>query len=409
MSDWGDDLKVLMVDDDLNMLKAVARRLSKHYDIVMAGSGAEGLEKIDKEGSFPVIVSDMKMPGMDGIRFLQRARRKSPLSIFVMLTGELSQQTMLRAMNEGQVFRFITKPCSHEDLLATLEASWRQFHLVNAEKQLLQKTLVGAVDAIVNIFETLMPDGVIRSTAIQQIVETLQVRLRIQKRWEYSLASRLALLGYGLVGRTLSNVVSQPDFSDQDEQELLQKSCAKSAEVLAKIPRLKTTSDIITRAVDSSGTISTLTPISDSEVVQVGSTLLRVALEWESTKRLGLTGPEALATLRKRLPDLNQEVISCLEDMDLDFVKAKQKQIPVHDLKIGMVLQKGVCAKDGRVLISEGRRLTKPLIDKLNSYIDRGMELQDTMVAVILPDVENDKILTPGGTNLQPAGSVMRM
>ena len=89
--------RILMVDDDMDMLRAVVRRLEKHYDIVTAGSGDQGLEKIESDGPFPVIVSDMQMPGMDGIRFVQRARRKSPLSVFVMLTGEVNETTTLRA------------------------------------------------------------------------------------------------------------------------------------------------------------------------------------------------------------------------------------------------------------------------------------------------------------------------
>lgn len=399
--------RILMVDDDMDMLRAVVRRLEKHYDIVTAGSGDQGLEKIESDGPFPVIVSDMQMPGMDGIRFVQRARRKSPLSVFVMLTGEVNETTTLRAMNEGQVFRFITKPCSHEDLLATLEASWRQYHLINAEKQLLQKTLVGAVDAIVNIFETLMPDGMMRSTSIQRIVEAVQENLRIQKRWEYALASRLSLLGYGLVGRSLTDVVAQPHFSEKDEQELMEKACAKSAEVLTKIPRLKTTAEIIAKTVESTGAISTLTPISDSEVTQVGSTLLRVALEWESSKRVGLTAGEAISAMRRKLPDLHQEVVNCLEDFEFEFVKANHQKIPVYDLKVGMVIHKGIYSKDGRVLISEGRRLTQPLLEKLNSYLSRGMGLRDTMVTVVMPAVDENKILQTESGELTPASDLM--
>lgn len=400
--------RILMVDDDPDMLKAVTRRLEKYYEVVTANCGDEGLEKIDREGPFPVVVSDMQMPGMDGIRFVQRARRKSPLSVFIMLTGQVSEQTTLRAMNEGQIFRFITKPCSHEDLLATLEASWRQYHLVNAEKQLLQKTLVGAVDAIVNIFETVMPDGMIRSTSLQQIVDLVQDRLRIQKRWEYALASKLALLGYGLVGRSLEDVVSQPHFSEDDEHDLLEKACSKSAEILSKIPRLKTTADIIAKAAESTGVISTLTPISDSEVVQVGATLLRVALEWEAAKRLGLTHNDAIANVRRKLPELHPEAAYCLEDFHFEFLQARHQKIPVYDLKVGMVIHKGIFSQDGRVLISEGRRLTKPLLEKLNNYLARGMGLRDTMVTVVMPEVDGNKVIDCEGSGLTPGSSLLK-
>lgn len=385
--------RILMVDDDLSMLRAVERRLERHYDIVFANTGEEGLNKIETDGPFPVIVSDMQMPGMDGIRFVQKARRRSPLSVFVMMTGQVDEQTTLRAMNEGQIFRFVQKPCSHEDLLGTLEASWRQYHLINAEKQLLQKTLVGAVDAIVNIFETVMPDGTTRSTTIQRIVENLEYSLRIQKRWEYALASRLSLLGYGLIGRSLTDVVSQPHFSEEDENEFMAKACGKTAEVLNKIPRLKTTSQIIAQVVNSTGLIPTLSPIGDTEVVQVGATLLRIALEWETCKRLGLTPSEAVNTMRRKLPDLNEEVVTVLQDFEFEIAAAETLRVPVYDLKTGMVVQDTICTQDGRVLISEGRRLTKKLLDKLNTCIRDGMQLHDTMVAVVLPTIDGSKAI----------------
>ena len=246
-----------------------------------------------------------------------------------------------------------------------------------------------------------------RSTSIQRIVEAVQENLRIQKRWEYALASRLSLLGYGLVGRSLTDVVAQPHFSEKDEQELMEKACAKSAEVLTKIPRLKTTAEIIAKTVESTGAISTLTPISDSEVTQVGSTLLRVALEWESSKRVGLTAGEAISAMRRKLPDLHQEVVNCLEDFEFEFVKANHQKIPVYDLKVGMVIHKGIYSKDGRVLISEGRRLTQPLLEKLNSYLSRGMGLRDTMVTVVMPAVDENKILQTESGELTPASDLM--
>lgn len=380
---------VLLVDDDREMLSMMQRRLGERFDLQTADSGDKALQILERNAAFPVIVTDMEMPGMDGVRFIQLARRKNVSSIFVMLTGNIDQRQTVRAMNDGQVFRFLNKPCPHDDLAATIEAGIRQFHLVHAEKQLLQKTLVGAVDAIMDIYEMMIPDSVVRASSVQNIVHWLATKLPTAMRWEYTLASKLSLVGYGLVSRSFQDVLSQPHVTHDAHQQLLKKACLTSARVLQRIPRLQAPAKIIEMASQSDGTLPTLTPISDTEVQQVGATMLRVALEWSCFRRLGISLSESILGLRQRLPQLSSEVIAILESMPADLIcEGQKKKIPVYDLKIGMVLQKSIYSKDGLVLISEGRSISASLLEKLNDHVQRKLGLKDTMVEVILPDVD---------------------
>ena len=136
--------KILLVDDEQSVLDAFHRQLRKQFNIETAVSGREGLKKIADIGPFAVIVSDMRMPVMDGIAFLVEARKVSPESVRMMLTGNADQQTAIDAINHGSIFRFITKPCSPTNLAEAIDAGLEQYRLTTeVARQALQDPLTG--------------------------------------------------------------------------------------------------------------------------------------------------------------------------------------------------------------------------------------------------------------------------
>ena len=149
--------KILCVDDDINILRAFRRLMQKEYMFEIANSGQAALTLIAEQGPFAVVVSDLKMPEMDGVQFLTTVREKSPDSIRVMLTGQADLETAIAAVNEGNIFRFLTKPCSPEILGKTLQAALEQYRLVTAERTLLRQTLVGSVQVVTNTLNLVNP------------------------------------------------------------------------------------------------------------------------------------------------------------------------------------------------------------------------------------------------------------
>lgn len=102
--------RILFVDDDPNILKGFQRNLRKDFTVSVAEGGQQALELIQSSEPFAVIVSDMQMPGMNGAEFLYAAKKISPDSVRMMLTGNADQQTAINAINKGDIFRFINKP-----------------------------------------------------------------------------------------------------------------------------------------------------------------------------------------------------------------------------------------------------------------------------------------------------------
>ncbi|MYL84064.1 response regulator [Desulfovibrio aerotolerans] len=103
--------KILLVDDEQYVLDALKITLRREFDPYTALGGAEGLELIERDGPFAVVVSDYKMPGMNGVEFLERLRKLAPDCVRVILTGHGDLNAAIAAVNQGEIFRFLTKPC----------------------------------------------------------------------------------------------------------------------------------------------------------------------------------------------------------------------------------------------------------------------------------------------------------
>ena len=116
-------VRVLFVDDEQSLLNSIERRLGSKYFVSTAASGREALELLESSEPYPVIVTDMRMPWMEGLEFVTRAREIAPNSIYLMLTGNQDQDTAREAVNQASIFRFLRKPCHTKDLCEAIDAA----------------------------------------------------------------------------------------------------------------------------------------------------------------------------------------------------------------------------------------------------------------------------------------------
>jgi len=156
------DYKVLLVDDDPEILKSFKRRLRTRFQIDTASSGEDGLQVITNHGPYAVVVSDYRMPVMDGIEFLARVGEISPDSIKIMLTGQPDLEMAIKTVNEGRVFRFLTKPCPPESLAQAVEDGLKFYKLIEAERELhglkkWRQSMESMILAFVTLIETRDP------------------------------------------------------------------------------------------------------------------------------------------------------------------------------------------------------------------------------------------------------------
>jgi DNA-binding NtrC family response regulator len=131
--------KILLVDDEPSVLEALQRQFRKQFHIHIALGGEEALTMLRIQGPFAVVVSDCRMPGIDGIQFLALVRKIAPDTVRMMLTGNNDLETAMEAVNQGEIFRFLTKPCPPDTFQKALEAGMKQYQLIRSKKSGLSR------------------------------------------------------------------------------------------------------------------------------------------------------------------------------------------------------------------------------------------------------------------------------
>ena len=149
--------KILLVDDDDKILASYQRSLRKDFDVFVANGGEEGLRILVENGPFAVVVSDFKMPVMNGVEFLSEALQAAPDTVRMMLTGYVELENAMNAVNRGHVFRFLTKPCPIDLLRKSLEEGIDQYQLVLNQRELYSlKRATRTMEGIIFSFATLV-------------------------------------------------------------------------------------------------------------------------------------------------------------------------------------------------------------------------------------------------------------
>ena len=154
--------KILLVDDEEQIVKSFKRRLRSKFNLDVTTRAKAGLELMEKQGPYAVVVSDFRMPEMDGVQFLKEVREQHPDTVRIMLTGFADLQTAIRAVNEGQIFRFLTKPCPPETLSDAITKGIKFYEFTLAEREFAglkkwRKSLEQIVTALVKLVESRDP------------------------------------------------------------------------------------------------------------------------------------------------------------------------------------------------------------------------------------------------------------
>jgi DNA-binding NtrC family response regulator len=148
--------RILFVDDEECVLDGLKRMLHGEFEVETALSGTKGLATIHLFGPFAVVVSDMRMPVLDGAEFLARVRELSPHSVRMLLTGHNDLTRAIAAVNEGQIFRYLTKPCSKEEMVSAIRLGLVQYRdnveAAELKKEAKERSMYTSSDASSGLF-----------------------------------------------------------------------------------------------------------------------------------------------------------------------------------------------------------------------------------------------------------------
>jgi len=271
--------KILLVDDEILILDSLRRELGFQYQIETAQSGAEGLEKIWSSGPFAVIVSDFRMPVMDGIKFLTEVKESAPDSVRMMLTGNTDLPTAIDAINQGQIFRFLTKPCTGDQLTQALDAGIRQFQLIIAEKELLEKTLKESISLLTEVLAIVNPQAYGRSLRMQQLVAHITKVMKLKDGWQYEMAASLSQLGWLIFPQQMLERINNGQSLTASETVIFSKHPFTASKLLEKIPRLEKVSRMISGQGRSIDDLCLNPDFPEIYPVDLGSHILKVCVD----------------------------------------------------------------------------------------------------------------------------------
>jgi response regulator RpfG family c-di-GMP phosphodiesterase len=353
--------RVLCVDDEPNVLAAMERNLFGSFEVVVADGGEAGLEAIRRGEPFSVVMSDMRMPGMDGAAFLAKARELAPDSVRILLTGQADVQSSIAAVNQGGIFRYLCKPCPKEQLLATLGEAVNQYRLVRAEKELLETTLTAAVNTLAEVLAMVAPWAFQRAAFAQACVRHALPKLEWPDAWQYSVAAALCQIGcVSIPADVMQNDASQRTLTPK-ERELLHAHSEVAERLIGAIPRLQTVARIVRYQAGDAP------PDAPIEVVR-GAHLLHAALELErhSSRDRKLERPWEL--LRDQTPPIPDYIIKALSGFRANV--SQTRTVRVRDLMPGWVVDEDVRCSNGMMVLAKGHELTDTAIAALNRLLE---------------------------------------
>jgi len=363
--------KILFVDDEENLLAAIKRQLKNEYNIYTAAGSMQALDMIKQEGPFAVIVADMRMPMMNGIHFLSIVKERANDSVRIMLTGNADQNTAIEAINRGNIFRFLTKPCQREELVSVLEDALKQHRLITSERILLEKTLIGSVNVMTEILGMVSPTAFSRSVQIRTVTKhictILQKENRLENAWQVELAAMLSSIGSVTIPQAIMEKIYTGEHLNTQEQEMLNKHPQIGAKLIRSIPRLEFVAQIIENQQKKYFEYQEVKSVQVKNI-ELGAQVLKVSIDYCQLIGTGLAHEEALKTLKSRESEYNPYILSILVRQAPETGEWVIRKIKIAELEVGLILNEDIFSKGNMLLMSQGTKVTPLLMDLLFNY-----------------------------------------
>ena len=359
--------RVLFVDDEPQLLEGIQRALHKQVDLETASSGAGGLLKLRDASKFALVISDMRMPNMNGAQFLAKVRIQAPDTVRMILTGNADLDAAVAAVNEGHIFRFLTKPINFEQLLIAVNDGIRQHHLQTAEKVLLEETLTGAVKMLIEMLDLINPAASSKASRLQRYVLELAPALGLPTSWTFGLAASVSQIGCVALPNEIIVKARAAQPLTEEESKLYLGHPAIAGKLLGAIPRLEDVAAIVSGQLQPIDFTGKAPELRKWPVREQGHLLLHVALLFDRAMSRGLAHGLAVDSVAGALPGLPKAVSQALTQLHVAAHVAAIRQVTLKELVPGMVLDEDLLSPKGIRLVAQGTEVTRTLIIRLTS------------------------------------------
>jgi len=362
--------RVVCVDDEPHVLSGLSLHLRRRYEVETATSGAAALELLSRQPQAAVVISDMRMPGMNGAELLAKASVTHPHTTRILLTGHAEVEAAILAVNKGAVFRFLVKPCPPPELLGAVDAAVELHRTRLAEQLLLEQTLHGCIKMLTEVMSITNPVAFGRAQRIKQHVTSLAEKLELGERWQVEVAAMLSQLStFTLPPETLEKVHYGAPLSPE-EQSMVERAPDTTEQLLGHIPRLEAVREILGsytkpyRKPEKPGEYS-----HEQLQVQRWTQMLRVAADFDTLEAQGLSTALALTALKGKTEQYEPEVLTAFLSL---FGQRKEgdkiREISLSALRSGMVLAADVKMATGTLFVARGYEVTPAFLERVRNF-----------------------------------------
>lgn len=349
---------MVVVDDEPAVLSSVRRTLLGVGEIVVAQGGEAGLDAIAEHPDVAVVVSDMRMPGMDGAQFLAEVRDRRPEATRMMLTGYADLEATMRVVNDAGVFRFLLKPCPPPDLVAGVNDAIALHRAATAEKVLLEDTLRGAARVFADVAELANPEAMGLTARVREAVSAMVAAAPFDGDWKVELAALVEPIGaIMLPDPVLAKLAHGAKLDDQDRA-MVAAIPKSTAELLAPIPRIDDVVRIVRGWPDWGD---------GDDVVARGRRILATAHGFaDALARRGDEG-EAVAEIQARRSEFPTE---CVDALSAAFGGTARPvdAVAIEELVVGSRIEADILDRNGTVLVTTGQAVSQALLERLRNF-----------------------------------------
>ncbi len=359
--------KVLLVDDEQHVIESLVPLLRRNFDVRTASVPQEALRTLNEIHDLAVVVSDFRMPGMDGATLLHEVMMRRPDVARILLTGEAGREGAIRAVNEGQILRFLTKPCPTDELKAAIEAGVIQHRLIRAERSVLQETLIGCIKALMEVLSIANPVAFGRAERIRKMATRCADRLNCTDFWQLEAAAMLSQLGYITVPESALEKMYAGQPLTAEEQSKVDSVPDVANALLEHIPRLEPVVQIVAALKWTDAQIAKL----GEGTIGTGARILGAVIEYESLIAAGKTRDAIFAELHRKSSRYGEKLVMQLDDCIGHKERTtisrmpNEKELLLREVMPGMRLQTELRADNGNLLVPMNFEVTKTLLDRL--------------------------------------------
>lgn len=309
---------------------------------------------------------------MDGIEFLGKVKKRTPDTVRIMLTGNTDLNTAVSAVNEGSIFRFCTKPCPPDDLAEAIEAGLKQYDLITAERELLERTLAGSVKVLVDVLSLVDPAAFRQTQVLRKWVRKVARRMDLENVWELDIAAMLSPLGLITIPSEIMTRVRAGETLTALDEEIYSRAPEIGKNLVANIPRMKNLSEMIyyqNKGFDGSGFPGDW--VAGKDIPQ-GARILKVLIDLATVT----TTPDRAAfdQLERRHSQYDPEIVAvvraCFVDQngaDAEAAEHSVVKLPVAELQPGCRLVSNIETEDGKLVLAAGSEISLAQIELLRN------------------------------------------